>query len=219
MSTLAARLMEIHDTLLNHYGPQGWWPAHTAPETIMGAILVQHAGWQNVEKAIANLKAGGLLDFERIDAMDAARLAEMIRPAGMPKIKAKRLKALARWLGGWHDFDLDSLLATPMEALREDLLTVKGIGPETADCILLYAAKKPSFVVDTYTWRILTRHLLAEPECDYDELKELFESSLPPDVSLFNEFHALLVEVGKKHCKPAAACQSCPLEHLEHRVE
>ncbi len=219
MSNTPDRLLQIYHTLLKHYGPQGWWPAKTATETIIGTILVQHAGWKNVEQAITNIKAHKLLDFRAMLTADLAVLAAIVRPAGTPNVKAKRLKAFAKWLGAHHEFDVDAMLATPKETLREDLLSIRGIGPETADCIVLYAAEQPSFVVDTYTYRILTRHLLAAPEWGYDELRELFESNLPPDVPLFNEFHALLVEVGKSHCKKLPRCDRCPLEHLEHRIE
>ena len=219
MSNVTSRLMQIYDALMAHYGPQGWWPADSTTETIIGTILVQHTAWKNVERAIANLKAQNLLDFRAIHDLDHGSLAKIIQPAGTPTVKARRLQAFAAWLGTRHGFVLDSMSSTPQNVLRRELLAIKGIGPETADCILLYAAQQPAFVVDTYTRRVLSRHLLADSDWGYDRLKGLFEANLPRDVRLFNEFHALLVEVGKKHCRKAPVCAGCPLEHLEHTVE
>ncbi len=202
-----------------HFGPQGWWPADSTTETIIGTILVQHTAWKNVERAIANLKAENLLDFRAIHNLKHATLAKIVQPAGTPTVKARRLQAFAAWLGARHGFVLNSMSSTPKDALRRELLAIKGIGPETADCIVLYAAQQPAFVVDTYTRRVLSRHLLADSSCSYDQLKGLFEANLPSDIRLFNEYHALLVEVGKKHCRKAPVCAGCPLEHLEHIVE
>ncbi len=219
MSNVTSRLLQIYDTLMTHYGPQGWWPADSKTETIIGTILVQHTAWKNVERAIASLKAENLLDFRAICDLDHSSLAKIIQPAGTPTVKARRLQAFATWLGARHGFVLDSMSSTPKDELRADLLAINGIGPETADCILLYAAERPAFVVDTYTRRVLSRHLLAESNWGYDQLKDLFEANLPQDARLFNEFHALLVEVGKKHCRKAPVCAGCPLEHLQHTVE
>ncbi len=219
MSNVTSQLLQIYDALMAHYGPQGWWPADSTTETIIGTILVQHTAWTNVERAIANLKAQNLLDFRAIHELEQATLAKVIQPAGTPTVKAQRLQAFAAWLGVRHGFVLDSMSATPQDVLRRELLAIKGVGPETADCILLYAAQQPAFVVDTYTRRVLSRHLLAESNWGYGQLKDLFEANLPRDVRMFNEFHALLVEVGKKHCRKAPVCAGCPLEHLEHIVE
>ena len=219
MASVTSRLMQIYDALMAHYGPQGWWPADSTTETIIGTILVQHTAWKNVERAIANLKAEKLLDFRALHDLDHATLAKIVQPAGTPTVKARRLQAFAAWLGARHGFVLDSMSAMPKDVLRRELLAIKGIGPETADCIVLYAAQQPAFVIDAYTRRVLTRHLLADSNWGYDRLKDLFEANLPRDVRLFNEFHALLVEVGKKHCRKAPVCAGCPLEHLEHTVE
>ncbi len=219
MSNVTSQLLQIYDALMAHFGPQGWWPADSTTETIFGTILVQHTAWKNVERAIANLKAENLLDFRALHDLDHATLAKIVQPAGTPTVKAQRLQAFAAWLGARHGFVLDSMSSTPQNVLRRELLAIKGIGPETADCILLYAAQQPAFVVDTYTRRVLSRHLLADSDWGYDRLKGLFEANLPRDVRLFNEFHALLVEVGKKHCRKAPVCAGCPLEHLEHTVE
>ena len=219
MSNVTSRLMQIYDALMAHYGPQGWWPAESAAETIIGTILVQHTAWRNVERAIVNLKAQDLLDFRAIHDLNHGNLAKIIQPAGTPTVKARRLQAFAAWLGARPGFVLESMSATPQEVLRRELLAIKGIGPETADCIVLYAAQQPAFVVDAYTRRVLTRHLLADSNWGYDQLKDLFEANLPREVRLFNEFHALLVEVGKRHCRKTPACTDCPLDHLEHAAE
>ena len=219
MSNVTSQLLQIYDALMAHYGPQGWWPADSTTETIIGTILVQHTAWKNVLRAIANLKAQNLLDFRAIHDLEQATLAKVIQPAGTPTVKAQRLQAFVAWLGVRHGFVLDSMSATPQDVLRRELLAIKGVGPETADCILLYAAQQPAFVVDTYTRRVLSRHLLAESNWGYGQLKDLLEANLPRDVQMFNVFHALLVEVGKKHCRKAPVCAGCPLEHLEHIVE
>lgn len=219
MSNTSAKLLEIYHALLERYGPQGWWPAADAAEVVFGAILVQHTSWRNVSKAIDQLKHNNLLDFKDVARLPDGELAAFIRPAGTPRVKARRLKEFARWLGSHHDFDLQSALAASAAVLRQELLGIAGIGPETADCILLYAAGRPSFVVDTYTRRVLTRHLLADPAWGYQRLKDLFESHLQPQTDLYNEFHALMVRVGREHCRTAPRCASCPLEHLEHHTE
>ncbi|MCZ6652545.1 MAG: endonuclease III domain-containing protein, partial [Planctomycetota bacterium] len=167
----------------------------------------------------ANLKAENLLDFRALHDLDPAALAKIIQPAGTPTIKARRLQAFAAWLGTRHGFMLKSMSSTPQDVLRRELLAIKGIGPETADFIVLYAAQQQDFVVDTYTRRVLSRHFLADSNRGYDQIKDLFEANLPRDVRLFNEFHALLVEVGKRHCRKTAVCAGCPLEHLEHTTE
>jgi len=218
MSLLRDRLLNFYELLLDHYGPQRWWPAQTATETIIGCILVQHTNWLNVERAIANLTRSDLLDFSAINKTEPAQLATIIRPAGTPQIKAKRLRAFSLWLEERYDFDLNRLLEEQLQDLRADLMGISGIGPETADCILLYAAKKPTFVADTYTHRIMTRHLLASQDWGYEKLKGLFETHLPADTQLYNEYHALLVQVGKQHCRKTPSCRNCPLEELDHRT-
>lgn len=213
------RWMEIYQSLYEHYGPQGWWPADTPNETIIGCILVQHTNWQNVERAIANLKATDMLNFVAIDRCSMTRLSAIIRPAGTPNVKSRRLKAFAHWLNIRYDFDLPRLLTQPLDVLRGGLLGVNGIGPETADCIALYAAGLPSFVVDHYARRVMTRHLLADRAWTYDQLKNQFEKNLPAQAALYNEFHALLVAVGKQFCRKSPLCTGCPLEPFEHQIE
>ena len=214
------KLMEIHDLLYDRYGAQHWWPGESTIEIIVGAILTQNTNWGNVEKAIANLKAANVLAPAALFAIDAARLSELIRPAGYYNIKTKRLKNFMAWL--FQDRfcgDLELVAQMSADILREELLGIKGVGPETADSILLYAFDKPVFVIDTYTCRVLGRHGLLEPDSGYEQIKDLFESYLPGETKLFNEYHALLVKVGKEHCRPKAKCHNCPLESLSHQLE
>jgi endonuclease-3 related protein len=205
-------LQELYKRLIRRYGPQGWWPGEDRFEIIVGAILTQNTNWSNVEKAIANLKAGGCLTPEALYALDIDSLASMIRPAGYFNIKAQRLRHFLDWLFTRCGGDLDTAAQMSAQTLREALLSIKGIGPETADSICLYAFEKPVFVVDTYTARILARHGMLWPEAGYEEIREYFEGRLEKDIPLFNEFHALLVRLGKEHCKPTPLCQGCPLE-------
>jgi endonuclease-3 related protein len=201
-------LREYFDVLHRRYGPQRWWPAGSPFEVMVGAILTQNTAWTNVEKAIAHLKREKLLDPRRIRDVDVRRLARAIRSSGYFNVKARRLKSFVAWYLDRFDPSMS------LDALRADLLEVNGIGPETADSILLYAMGRPSFVVDAYTKRILTRHGLAPEDVEYDRMKRLFESQLPGDVGLYNEFHALIVKVGKEHCAPSPRCAGCPLEPL-----
>ncbi|MEK7994292.1 MAG: endonuclease III domain-containing protein, partial [Planctomycetota bacterium] len=188
-------------------------------EIITGAILTQNTSWANVEKAIANLKAAGRLSPEAIHRIEISGLAELIRPAGYYNIKAKRLKNFLEWLFDSYNGNLANLEPIATGRLREELLAIKGVGRETADSILLYALGRPVFVVDAYTARIAVRHGLIDRDADYEQLRELFESNLPQDSSLFNEYHALLVRTGKEFCRPKARCPGCPLEKLPHTVE
>ena len=209
-------LMEIYNTLCNHYGQQHWWPGDSCDEIIIGAILTQNTNWQNVEKAINNLKNADCLSFEKLHALDTNALAALIRPAGYYNIKAGRIKNFLNWLFDNYNGSIETLENFDTDRLRQELLTVRGIGKETADSILLYAFARAVFVVDAYTWRIMSRHRLIEPDIDYEELRAFFEYNLPPDEKLFNEYHALLVRLGKENCKTKARCQNCPLEHLPH---
>ena len=216
---ISEQLTEIYQILLERFGPQHWWPGETQFEIILGAILTQNTSWANVEKAIANLKAADLLSPARLHEFDIARLAELIRPAGYFNIKAKRLKSFLNWLFDRYHGELADLEHINTQQLRAELLAVKGIGPETADSILLYAFGRPVFVVDAYTARISVRHRLIEPDAGYEQLQDLFQSNLMPDAQLFNEYHALLVRLGKEFCKPKARCPGCPLEKLPHSIE
>ncbi len=208
---MTATLREVYEHLLSALGPQHWWPGETPFEVIVGAVLVQNTAWKNVERAIANLRDADLLSPEAIHQTPAEELEELIRPAGYYRLKARRLKHLIDFLVERYDGSLDDMFATGVWALREELLSVNGIGPETADSILLYAGELPTFVVDTYTARVLKRHGWIEPEADYYAIKELFESNLEEDVAMWNEYHALLVRVGHLYCRKTPKCEECPL--------
>ncbi|MHC4260288.1 MAG: endonuclease III domain-containing protein [Planctomycetota bacterium] len=216
---MGERLTEIYQLLFKRFGTQHWWPGETQFEIIVGAILTQNTNWSNVEKAIANLKSADLLDAESLRNIEIKELAELIRPAGYFNVKAKRLKSFVDWFFDNYAGQLEELETVETEQLRAELLGIKGVGPETADSILLYAFDRPIFVVDAYTARVAVRHGLIEPEADYEQLRDLFQSNLPQDVKLFNEYHALLVRVGKEFCKPKARCPNCPLENLPHDVQ
>lgn len=219
MKTTPEQLLEIYQSLFDSFGPQHWWPGETPFEIAVGAILTQNTSWANVEKAIANLKAAGRFDPTALHELDLDQLETLIRPAGYFRVKAKRLRNFTTWLCDRHGGDLQNLEAFGTSQLREELLAISGIGPETADSILLYALSRPVFVVDTYTARVMVRHGLIGPELDYPQLQDLFQSNLDPDVALFNEFHALLVMTGKDYCKPRPKCQACPLNALSHTID
>ncbi len=209
-------LQQFFDAMLSAYGPRGWWPGKGRTEIVIGAILTQNTNWKNVEKAIAQLRARRLLDWGALREVALDDLAQCIRPAGYYNLKARRLMNFVTWLWDNHDGDMDRLEGVGLGELRESLLGINGIGAETADAILLYALDRPTFVIDAYTGRIARRHGLIDAEADGHEMKALFEDHLPADVALFNEYHALLVEVGKRHCKPRPQCEGCPLAVFEH---
>jgi len=204
-------LLDVYKRLLDHYGPQRWWPADSPFEVLVGAVLTQNTNWKNVEKAIRNLRDADLLHFDRLKRLGAAELEQLIRPAGYFRLKAARLMNLLRMIDDQYDGSLDAFLADDLDSARERLLQVNGVGPETADSILLYAAGKPTFVVDAYTHRVFKRHLWVEPEADYHALKDHLESGLDRDPGLFNEYHALLVRVGNEFCRKTPKCDLCPL--------
>ncbi len=212
-------LTTIYKLLIKAYGPQKWWPGESRFEIIIGAILTQNTNWSNVEKAIENLKAAGVLDFDAMYKLDNERLAALIRPAGYYNIKAKRIRAFLDWFMKNYKGRLDKLDEISTDCLREQLLSVSGIGRETADSILLYALNRKIFVVDAYTYRIFYRHKLIEETIEYDELRYQIERSFDGDIKMYNEFHALLVRTGKHHCKPKAQCKGCPLESLPHDTD
>jgi endonuclease III related protein len=215
---LVEKLKEIYDLLYKRFGPQDWWPGDTPFEVIVGAILTQNTNWSNVVKAITNIKNADLLTPDKLHRLEIAKLAALIRPAGYFNIKAKRLKNFLDWFFENYSGKLENLENIRTPQLREQLLSVKGIGPETADSILLYALNRPVFVVDAYTARICSRHHLITEDADYHSIQETFESNLPSDVNLFNEYHALLVRLGKDFCKPKPKCEECPLNELPHTV-
>jgi endonuclease-3 related protein len=204
-------LLTIYEKLNAHFGNLHWWPGDSPFEVIVGAILTQNTAWRNVETAIWQLKSKDLLYPERILKIDDNSLSNLIRPAGYYNIKTRRLKSFVRFLYDEYNGDLDVMFAEDIWHLRERLLSVKGIGEETADSILLYAGNKPIFVVDAYTRRILQRHDIIGPDERYTEIQQLFMISLPHDVPLFNQYHALLVNTGKFFCTRKPNCDKCPL--------
>jgi endonuclease-3 related protein len=192
-----------------------WWPGETPFEVIVGAILTQSTGWGNVERAIANLRAAGMLTASAMFRVRTARLAALIRPSGYFRQKAKKLKAFLRFLHNEYQGSLEKMFQTPTLKLREKLLAVHGIGRETADSILLYAGNHPIFVVDAYTHRIFGRHGLTDGKPEYENVRATIEASIPQTAQLFNEFHALIVNTGKNWCrKSAPRCEQCPLRSL-----
>jgi len=211
-----ARLLRLHVALLRRFGPQHWWPGRSADEVAVGAVLTQHTAWAGAARAVAALRARRWLSARRLHEASEAELAEAIRPAGTYRVKARRLKALAawvveRWGGRW-----DRLRRAPLEQLRREMLGVAGLGPETVDAILLYAAGRPVFVADAYARRVLARHGLLPPSARYEDARAFLEAHLPSDPALFNEFHALLVAAGKQHCRTQARCDGCPLRFDFH---
>ncbi len=209
-------LRKMYDRLWSAYGPQHWWPARTPTEVVIGAILTQNTAWKNVERAIGNLKKARCLTWRALRNCSEVDLAELVQPSGTYHVKAARLKAFVDYLWENHDGSLESMLDGEIDDVRERLLSIRGIGPETADAILLYAGKRPTFVVDAYTIRILRRHFVIDDKADYEAVHRLFHEALRPDVRLYNEYHALLVAVGKRHCRTLAACDGCPLAGLPH---
>ena len=208
----ARRIRDIYSCLFGAFGPQGWWPGETPFEVAVGAILTQNTNWSNVERAIARLKARDVLSPRKMYALSSTDLADLIRPAGYFNVKARRLMAFLAYLKESSSLSMKRLATAPPAILREELLAVRGIGPETADSILLYAAGHPSFVVDAYTKRIFSRHRIVGPAASYGDIKSLFEDALVADVRLFNEYHALIVRTGKDFCRPRTPrCAGCPL--------
>ncbi len=208
----ASALPVYYQALFSTLGPRKWWPAKTSFEVIVGAILTQNTSWANVGRAMANLRRASMLSFRSMDQAPLEKLTRLVRPSGYFRQKARKLKAFTRFLRISFGGSLPRMFRTPASQLREKLLEVYGIGPETADTILLYAGQIPVFVVDTYTRRILARHALISTKISYEEIRNLFEKSLPRDTQLFNEFHAMLVEVGKKWCRTKnPRCEDCPL--------
>ncbi len=206
--------MSIYRILYRTYGPRHWWPGETPFEVMVGAILTQHTSWQNVGKAIHQLKKRRVLCPEGIYRLRRSSLASLIRSSGYYRVKALRLKAFVNFLFNRYEGDIANLKRRPFQALRAELLAVNGIGPETADSILLYGLKKPVFVVDAYTRRILSRHGIVSEKASYEEIQGLLTSHLPHDERLFNEYHALLVHLGKTVCKKIPECGKCPLKKV-----
>jgi len=205
---------EAYKVLERTFGNLNWWPGDGPLQIAVGAILTQNTAWVNVEKAIQSLKKKGFLSVESLDSISEKELAEVIRPAGFFRQKAKRLKAFARFLIENYGGDLSSMFREEVPVLRERLLSVYGIGEETADSILLYAGRKLVFVVDAYTRRILGRHGVMGEKAAYGEIQKFFTACLPENYYVYNQYHALLVETGKRFCRPKPACDACPLHSL-----
>ena len=211
-SRLKERFLELYWRLLDRFGPQGWWPGETPFEVALGAILTQNTNWQNVSRVMAALRTDGELDPVVLAQMPEAELAVRFRPAGYYNLKARRVKNFLTFLAARFANSMENMALEELEPLRAELLSLHGIGPETADSILLYALHKPTFVVDAYTFRILSRHEVVTEPCSYEELRQLFMEHLPWEVPLYQEFHALFVRLGKEFCRPKPRCAGCPLE-------
>lgn len=235
------KIIQIYDILFNNFGAQGWWPVTPLGgcrgelgqrpvygmttksekqkfEIILGAILTQNTAWTNAEQAIMNLNREGLIDIRRLRAASKEKLVELIRPAGYFNQKSERLKIISKYLYDNYKGNLKVFFSRDTEKIRDELLQIKGIGPETADSILLYAANKPTFVVDSYTKRIFSRVGIINENADYDSIKKLFEDSVPKHASIYNEYHALIVELAKRNCKTEPDCTTCILRKVCHRA-
>ncbi len=197
--------------LREHFGPSGWWPGDSPFEIAIGAILTQNTAWANVEKAIVNLKQEGLLDPQRIVEAPAYVVEAVLRPSGYFRVKTRRVRAFCSYLIDTYGGSMARLACSPLDRLRAELLHVHGIGPETADDILLYACGKPVFVVDAYTRRIFARHGVVDSDIGYEALRAHFERNLPPNVELFKDYHAQIVYTGKHFCRSRPRCEGCPL--------
>lgn len=204
----------IYKLLYKAFGPQHWWPGETPFEVAVGAILTQNTNWGNVEKAINNLKAEGALNAKKLHELPLNKLTALIRPAGYFNVKAKRLKAFMEFFMKHYGGSMERMRKEDIHILRDKLLSINGIGPETADSILLYALEKPVFVIDAYTKRVLSRHNVMDYDEPYETFQQLFHASLKREVKLYNEFHALFVKVGKTYCKPKPLCGECPFNGL-----
>ncbi len=211
---MTATLDEVYNRLFSAFGPQHWWPGESAFEVMVGAILVQNTAWKNVERAIDNLRDAGLLAPEALWQLPREELEELVRPAGYYRLKSARLHNLLAYFMDRHDGSTEAMFATPVDVLREELLAVSGVGPETADSILLYAGDLPVFVVDTYTHRVLARHGWIDYDADYHTIQDHFYANLASDTALYNEYHALLVRVGHDFCRKTPKCDACPLRDL-----
>ncbi len=209
-------ITKIYRRLFQNFGPQHWWPGDTPFEIIVGAILTQNTNWGNVEKAIRNLKQEKLLTPQALHTVTQSHLASLIKPAGYFNVKTKRIKNFVNFLFAKYGGDLKRMKRVETPALRKELLSVNGIGPETADSILLYAFDKPAFVIDAYTKRIFYRHNLVGHNANYHQVQELLTANLSRDVKIFNEYHALIVRLGKDFCRTKPRCESCPLKNIRY---
>lgn len=206
-------LRQFFDSMFENLGPQHWWPARTRLEIILGAILTQNTSWQNAARALKKLRQAGLLALTRLKSARLSEIEAHIRPAGFFRQKARTIRNFLDWLEGKSAGSLNTVFNRPGGDLRRELLGIKGLGPETVDAIMLYAAGQPHFIADAYTRRILNRHGLLAEEAGYSLAQQFLHAHLPADPKMFNEYHALLVEVGKRHCRRSEPiCRGCPLE-------
>ena len=211
-------LLEIYNSLLNSYGERNWWPAKTRFEVIVGAVLVQNVSWSNAEKAVNNLKRNNLLNPTSMHKASIKRIAPIIKSSRFYNQKAEKLKNFTDYLFNNHNGSLNKMFTVETEKLRKELLDINGIGRETADSILLYAGKKPSFVSDAYTKRFLERYGLLNDLSSYEEIRGLFMDNIPKDIYLYNEYHALIVHHGYAVCKSKPNCSECPIKRINKRV-
>ena len=209
-----SELFDIFQLMTAYYGPLNWWPAETAYEVCIGAILTQNTAWTNVEKAISALKGAEVLSQKSLMQIDRSELAGLIRPSGFFNIKSERIKSFVQWLDSRFNGSLDEMFAGDWLELRSELLKVKGVGPETCDAILLYAGHKPSFVVDSYTKRLFHRLGLLDGKESYEETRTIFMTNLTADVGVYNEYHAVIVEHCKRYCRKKPACGDCLLRSV-----
>lgn len=214
MEGAGSRLVLVYERLFDRFGSQGWWPAESEFEMCVGAILTQSTSWANVEKAVARLKEERLLSVKAMGGCDGRRLSRLIRPTLYHNVKARKLKSFAGHILAEHGGSISSMLAQPAGKLRAELLSIWGVGPETADSIVLYAARKPSFVVDAYTRRVFERVGFLEGGESYDAVKSFFEDNLPRSVRLYDEYHALIVRLAKECCRKRPICGGCPIGSL-----
>jgi endonuclease III related protein len=212
-------LLKMYELLNVYFGDLHWWPADDPFEVMVGAILTQNTAWTNVEKAIQALRENGLLTPTTLSCIPDDELARIIRPSGYYNLKAGRLKAFVRFMMMEYSGNVETMKVEDLSRLRDKLLGVKGIGPETADSILLYACQRPVFISDAYTRRILLRHGMIGNDADYHSIQALFMDHLQPDVALFNQYHALIVNTGKTFCRRTAECAACPLTFFSGRIE
>jgi endonuclease-3 related protein len=207
-------LHSIYRRLRTRFGPAGWWPGESPFEVCVGAILVQNTAWANVERTLDSLRRRGLLSFDALDRLPAPRLAPLLRSSGTFRVKARRLRALLDFLGAEYRGRVEGMREESPLGLRRKLLSVSGVGPETADSIALYAAGHPLFVVDAYTRRIFSRLGLVRGDETYAEIQRSIQARLPRDAKLYNDYHAQLVRLGKEHCRPRPRCEACPLDGI-----
>ena len=209
-------LIHIYDKMYKQFGPLKWWPGNSPFEIMVGAILTQNTSWTNVEHAINNLKSEELLEPYKLFYLENSKLSELIRPSGFYNVKTRRLKNFIYFFINEYEADIEKMKEEDLWDLRGKLLSLEGIGKETADSILLYALNMPVFVIDAYTKRIFSRHNIVSSDIDYGEFQDIFMTNLPQDADFYNEYHAQIVYTGKNFCKKKPLCSGCPLEDLKN---